>query len=370
MTAGSRHAGLDRLKAGTTLLVVLHHTAIVYGGSGGWYWRELPVSERWSSLGLTFFNAWNQAWFMGLFFLLAGYFTPAALQAKGAAGYLHDRFVRLGLPLLVYGFVIGPATIALARTARGQDFSDTLLGLWQRGVFEAGPLWFAWALLLFAVAAVAVSRFVPLAAPADAAWPGDRALWIAALGTAAGAFVLRLVWPVGTTVGALQLGYFASYTVLFVFGCRAAQARWLEAPPPERVRLWKRIGRIALPVLPAVALLAPAVPLFAGRPEGGWSLPAAVYALWEPLVAWGVIGALLLRATRPAPAGSWWPGLARRAFAVYVIHPPVVVAVTLGLRGWAAPPLLKFALAGALACALCHVLAAALLRVPGLRRVL
>ncbi len=36
-------------------------------------------------------------------------------------------------------------------------------------------------------------------------------------------------------------------------------------------------------------LLAPHVPALAGNPACGWSIPAAVYAFWEPLVAWGFI---------------------------------------------------------------------------------
>ncbi len=43
---------------------------------------------------------------------------------------MRDRLQRLGIPLLIYGFVIGPATIALAQTSRGKPFLDTLLRLW------------------------------------------------------------------------------------------------------------------------------------------------------------------------------------------------------------------------------------------------
>ena len=44
--------------------------------------------------------------------------------------------------------------------------------------------------------------------------------------------------------------------------------------------------------------------------------------------------------------------LARRAYAIYVIHPPVVVGVALAWRDVAAPALLKFAVTGTLACAM------------------
>ena len=61
MGAPGRHDGLDRLKAGVTLLVIFHHTAITYGGAGGWFYRELAQSDRPSSILLTFFCAINLA---------------------------------------------------------------------------------------------------------------------------------------------------------------------------------------------------------------------------------------------------------------------------------------------------------------------
>jgi hypothetical protein len=72
----------------------------------------------------------------------------------------------------------------------------------------------------------------------------------------------------------------------------------------------------------------------------------------------------------PAGLGPLGRQMARRAFAVFVVHPPVVVAVALAWRGVAAPGLLKFAVTGALSLLLCHALAGLLLRVRGLQRIL
>lgn len=368
-----RNAGIDALRVGTIFLVVLHHTAITYGAIGGWYYKEIPTDRSLSSMLLVFFCTFNQAWFMGLFFLLAGYYTPAALQAKGSRHYLRDRLQRLGLPLLIYGFVLGPATIALAQTAQGMPFADTLLRLWRQGEFEKGPLWFAWALLIFAVAAASWYALTQrLAGPnAGSAFPTNATLLAAALLTGVVAFGLRLQWPVGKEVWGLQLGYFASYIVLFVAGCLAASPRWLERLPAGQVRAWRLIAWIALPVLPVVALLGGRLFGIQGQPEGGWNVPALVYALWEPFVAWGVILALLQRCQQQfLELGRVGARLARRAFAIYVIHPPIVVAVTLAWRSVAAPALLKFALSGIAACMLCYFLAGLLLRAPGVRRVL
>jgi hypothetical protein len=58
----------------------------------------------------------NQAFFMGCFFLLAGFFTPGSYDRKGGRSFLADRLLRLGVPLLIYEFVLGPlATLPVYR---------------------------------------------------------------------------------------------------------------------------------------------------------------------------------------------------------------------------------------------------------------
>jgi fucose 4-O-acetylase-like acetyltransferase len=360
-----RHPGIDRLKAWVTLLVVFHHTAITYGGPGGWFWRERSSNGSPTAEAFSIFCAVNQAWFMGMFFLIAGAYVPGALQRKGSAGFLRDRVVRLGIPLMVFGWLLGPVTVALAQTPRGAAFTDTLLWAWRSGRFFPGPLWFATALL--AMSAVAALRHtLRPSALQSRPFPSNAVLLAAALGCGALAFALRLVWPVGTSVWGLQFGYFASYMILFAAGMAAAEQGWWLAVPPAAARTWRRVAWCTLPWL----LLAFA-PLPMGDPMGGVSPAAAVYAFWEPFVAWGIVLTLLVHAqARTAPLGRVGAALARRAFAIYVIHPPVLVAVALAGRELAWPALLKFALTGSLACALCYLLAGLLLRVPGVGRVL
>jgi peptidoglycan/LPS O-acetylase OafA/YrhL len=62
--AQTRNAGIDALRATLTLLVVFHHAAITYGASGSWFYTEIKPSGAPSSLLLTIFCAYNQAFFM------------------------------------------------------------------------------------------------------------------------------------------------------------------------------------------------------------------------------------------------------------------------------------------------------------------
>ena len=93
---------------------------------------------------------------MGLFFLIAGSLTPPAIARHGAAGFLRERVIRLGLPLAVFIVVLGPLTVALAQTAHGHPFFGTLDWLARHGVIIPGPMWFVEALLIFSAAYVAL----------------------------------------------------------------------------------------------------------------------------------------------------------------------------------------------------------------------
>jgi hypothetical protein len=132
-----------------TVLVVLHHTAIMFGGDGGWYLRHAASSQL-ATILLTLLCAVDQSFFMGAFFLLAGYFTPRSFDGKGLLRFGIDRLLRLGLPILVYGLLIGPLTLSLTAS---HDSGAGVLAEWghliMRPTFNIGPLWFAWALLIF-----------------------------------------------------------------------------------------------------------------------------------------------------------------------------------------------------------------------------
>ena len=73
---------VDYLRGALVALVILHHTAITYGGSGSFYYTE-TATDPLASLVLSLFTNFNQAWFLGCFFLISGYFSPASHAAFG-----------------------------------------------------------------------------------------------------------------------------------------------------------------------------------------------------------------------------------------------------------------------------------------------
>ncbi|MGA3161545.1 MAG: acyltransferase family protein [Terracidiphilus sp.] len=367
---------IDRLRSVMTVFVILHHTAITYGAIGGWFWHEIDPSGALSSQLLILFCTTNQAYFMGFFFLLAGYFTPASLERKGYARFIGDRFLRLGLPLLAFGLILGPLTAGMVNYAQGDGFWPAIFWLWRHKQFINGPLWFAQALLIFSLAycvwravfgsQLADSQRTPSRVPAGYWW------LLSALGTGAVALAIRQFVPTGENVIGLQLGYFATYIVLFGAGIAAWRYDWL------RQLTWKsaRTGIIALVIAWPTMLVGGAVASALNGPGksnfgGGFSWTAILYALWEPFVAWGLIALwLVVFHARMNQPSAFWAWLNRRAYAVYIIHPPVLVGVSLLLHGWVAPALVKWGVVGPLACIGCWLAADPLVRLPGVRRVI
>jgi peptidoglycan/LPS O-acetylase OafA/YrhL len=366
---------IDRLRSVMTVLVILHHTAITYGAMGGWFWHEVQPSRTPSSILLVLFCTINQAYFMGFFFLLAGYFTPASLERKGYARFIGDRFLRLGLPLLAFGLLLGPLTAAIVNFAQGEGFWSVFGWLWRHKQFINGPLWFAQALLIFSLAYCAWRAMAgaPLAQAERTLTPVPAYRWwlASALGVGAAALAIRQFVPVGQNVFGLQLAYFAGYIFLFAVGIAAWRHDWLRQLSWKNARPWIRTLGIAWSALPVGILIIRAV-TGNRNPDtsGGLSWASILYAFWEPFVAWGLIAAWLLvfRKHMNAPS-SFWNWLNRRAYAVYIIHPPVLVGIALLLHTWAAPALVKFAVVGTLACIVSWLVSDPLVRLPGVRRV-
>jgi peptidoglycan/LPS O-acetylase OafA/YrhL len=372
--AAPREFYIDRLRSVMTALVILHHTAITYGAIGGWFWYELKPSRAVSSQLLIEFCTINQAYFMGFFFLLAGYFTPGSLDRKGYGAFIRDRFLRLGIPLLAFIVLLGPLTAAIAHTADGGTFWGVFPYLWSHAIIIPGPLWFAEALLIFSLVYCAWralfdgsrSAAKDLSSPIPS-WP----YWLlTALLTGIAALAIRQFVPVGVNIASLQLGYFASYIFLFSAGIAAWRHNWIRQLSWKNASTPILVSLLVLPAMPIGVLISHAVDKHGANFGGGLSWHAILYALWEPFVAWGIITGLLLLFRRYLNQPSaLWEWLGRRAYAVYIIHPPVLVGVALLLHGWVAPALVKFAVVGALSCAATWLVADPLVRIPGVRRV-
>src|ERR1700761_5861460 len=189
---------LDHVKVLLTVLVILHHTFITYGGPGGWYYRQ-PTTNQAALIPMTMFVSTNQSFFMGLFFLLSAYFIEPSLKRKGTRVYLLDRLKRLGIPLVFYSLIFSPILnfmIYKFGDKQPGSFLQYLKGF--NDWIDFGVLWFVAALLLFTFVYMLWRSITQKAtAYTNLPVPNTSRIILFALTLGFISFLVRIVFPVG-----------------------------------------------------------------------------------------------------------------------------------------------------------------------------
>jgi len=364
---------VDNLRILLIILVILHHLAITYGGSGMWYYQESSPGMI-ESIVFGLFLAINQSFFMGFFFMISGYFTPGSYDRKGAWRFFKDRLLRLGIPLLFYIIFIDTVINYAAALSRG--FSGSFLeflGLHMEGytALGTGPLWFVESLLIFAAIYV-LWRLLSKSAYKVSRMPNNREIAVFALFLAIFTFIIRIWLPMGWNFELLnlQIPFFPQYIVLFIVGLIAYRGKWFSQIPVKTGKLWSRIAIVFAILLPIMFV--------SGAPDGdpsvffgGVSWQAFVYPLWEQFFAVSIIIALsVLFREKYNHQGRLAKELSASVYTVYILHAPILVFLALGLKDIAMNPLLKFVLVAPVAVFLCFLIGNYIRKLPLARRIL
>jgi glucan biosynthesis protein C len=371
---------IDNLRILLITLVMMVHLSITYGGVGSWHYKD-GRADVVSSILLTWHNAVVQAFSMGMFFLLAGYFTPSSYDRKGPRQFLKDRLLRLGIPMLCYDFVIGPLiAYPLIQTGAWQSagpYRDYLARYYTRFHIGTGPLWFVEALLIFAFCYAiwrALVRMTASSVESNARLPGS--LTIAAFAAALGAvsFIVRIWLPVGWAFGPLnlQFPFFPQYICMFIVGIAAYRRNWLTRIPDSMGRLWLLMAAVMIAIIfPALFVLGGATKGNITPFIGGLHWQCFGYALWEQVTGVATIIALLFLFRKHLNhQGNLAQAASASAYTAYIIHGPVIILVALAIRGITLQPLLKFVLAVLISAPLCFGLSNVIRRLPLANKIL
>lgn len=369
-SATTRMAFLDTLKVGLTALVIAHHAGQAYGPTGG----QWPIFSPERSQLLGPFFAVNASFFMGLFFLISGYFLPHAFDRKGAVTFLKDRFQRLGIPLLFWGLLVtGP--ILYFTQDQPRSFWQFVSYLYPGQIpFLFAHLWFVAHLLVYAVGYALWRQLTRRARLADAAQmplPTQRGLLTYALLLAVITAFVRTWYPIDRWVTLLvvpaEIAHLPQYLSLFVLGIMAYRGDWLRRLPTATGMTWLGVGLAAAAARYAYSL-------------GGWrwlsAFPAAidglVWSAWEAFICVGLsVGLLVLFRERfNGRPGGLLSTIGGAAYAAYIVHVAVVVGIQFGLDPVPLPPFTKFALVAVVGTLLSFGIGHALRQLPGAKKVL
>ena len=190
---------------------------VTYGGTGWWYYIETTPVDTFSIIFFTTLSSIGglfQAAFMGLFFLLGGYFTPKSYDRKGVRSFWKERLLRLGIPILLYVVIINPIMI----------YSLSALGIYPWSLPNSlldfltfwGPMWFLTVLILFTASytlwrQVTKVDSVQRRIPKEFSIPKYIYLLLFAIGLGFGTFLLRLVSPIDQSL--LGLPFLLSFCI-------------------------------------------------------------------------------------------------------------------------------------------------------------
>jgi surface polysaccharide O-acyltransferase-like enzyme len=376
----SRLDFVDNLRWVMIVLVVSMHAAVTYSHLGSWYFMEDPKPGTAVMVVFATYQVLLQSFFMGLLFLIAGYFVPGAFDRKGFQNFVRDRGTRLGFPSLLYMLLIHPVTVYWLL----RDFSDPSRPSLRRAYIPylssgrflsgSGPMWFALALLLFSVM-YAVVRLVSQRMPKnhpEASLPTHAQVILLATVIGLGAFLFRIVQPMGTSILNMQLCYFSQYIFLFIIGIVAWRRNWLLRIPYAFGRRWLALA-LSLGIPSWFALVAALVRTHSeSKLSGGLTWQSAVFSLWESFFCVGLcLGLIVVFREKFNRQGTITKWLSDNCFSVYVLHPPLLIGVTLAMRGLDAPKLIKFLCASLLGLAVTYLVSSLIVRrVPLLKRIL
>lgn len=192
-----RETYLDNLKVFLTVLVIFHHAGQAYGNGGGWAYT--PGNPEEFLPWIWHFFSVNAGFFMGLFFLISGYFVPASYDRQGGRTFVKKKLLRLGVPLLVFGAIFSAMT----------------------GTLEVAHMWFVENLLVFCLLYALVRKFCKPVSEDCKSRPTVPGLLILGLVIGIGSYFIRKASPQDNWIMfpiKIEPAHFLQYSVMFVVG--------------------------------------------------------------------------------------------------------------------------------------------------------
>jgi fucose 4-O-acetylase-like acetyltransferase len=384
-----RLAYIDNLRTVLIMGVLMGHLSVTYGLPADWYYKEGgETSPLVSALGLVLLVI-GLGFAMGLFFILAGYFTPPAYDRKGGVNFLLNRFKRLGIPLLFFEIAINPLVHYLV-DIHGGDCTGSLYDCQFQGTFWQylrdypplmeyslgdGPVWTLMALLIFSVfyALWHVVDKKPAEQKAVKPVPGNGVIALFALIIGLSTFLVRIWTKVLVFYEPLHLefAHFPQYIALFIAGAWAYRGDWLTLFTNHQVRLWRWVAFVCILVLPAMLVWFGALSgTVDERVTGGVNIFSLVYSLWEGFLCVSMVITILAWFRQSFNhQGRLAQVLSESTFAVYVLHPAIIVPFALLLSDIRLQLNFKFLVVSPVAIALCYFIVYVLRKVPYIKAV-
>jgi len=378
---GIRYLFLDNIKVLFTIIVIFWHTMVTYFEVGWWYYKESNPVDPFSDiffLLITSIGGVFQTSLLGLFFLLGGYFTPRSYDRKGVRSFWKERLIRLGIPLLLYIVVINPIMIYILSKLGILPWSTNpmLQGTFLDYYFSrflswedfinfisfGGPMWFLRLLLIFTVVYTFWRQITKLSSvqrkiPKELSIPRYPYLLILAIGLGCLTFLIRIVFPIDVRPLEIPWGQLIQYLMMFSIGVICIRYLWFEKMTKKHVKIWLITIIISLVVIYIDFFIAIAIEVDFVDFSGGANIHAFLFALVDNVICMGVIFVLIkVFYAKFNKQGPILRNLSTSAYHMYLLHPLILVTVSLGFASLRLYPYIKLAIVFPLAVIICYLL--------------
>jgi len=362
-----RFAFLDNIRSLVIFLVIAMHSAVTYSGFGFWYYVEGSPEKLliWEFVFFGFLQSFIQAWTMGILFFISAFLAAKSLARHGAKKFIKERLFRLGVPLLIYQFLISPLMSFLTPGSNPMENHPEISLLKQYAFYvislewlgSTGPLWFVQVLLFFCIVYAMVKKLSPGGVKLQNITKAN--VIIIVLLTGAIAFLIRLIFPVGTSFMNLQFSYFSSYIVMFILGIIAGENNLMENIANFKNIFWLKLSLIIGIPMWAFVMIFGGVLSGEMKINGGFYWQSFAYSFWESFTAIAFsLGLISFFRDKVNIENKFTALMRENAFGIYVFHAPILTAVSLGLRHWMLNPVPKFFIVMLLAFVICLLFSA------------
>ncbi|MFX1590078.1 MAG: acyltransferase family protein [Promethearchaeota archaeon] len=375
-----RYLFLDNIKVLFTILVIFWHTMVTYFEVGWWYYKESnpvdPFSEIFFLL-VTSIGGVFQTSLLGLFFLLGGYFTPKSYDRKGVRSFWKERLIRLGIPLFLYIVVINPIMIyILSKLGISPWSTDPMLtGTFLNYYFSrflswenfinfisfGGPMWFLRVLLIFTAVYTFWRQITKLDSiqrkiPKKFSIPRYSYLLLLAIGLGCLTFLVRIVFPIDVRPLEIPWGQLIQYLMMFSIGVICIRYLWFERITKKHVKIWLITIIISLVVIYIDFFIAIAKDVDLIDFTGGVNVHAFLFALVDNVICMGVVFVLIkVFYAKFNKQGPILRKLSTSAYHMYLLHPLILVVLSLGFASLSLYPIIKLAIVFPLTVLFCYL---------------
>lgn len=309
---GNRLFYLDNLKVWLTILVIFHHAAMPYSPYSEWVYKLNNPNDMmpW----IWHFHSVNASFFMGLYFLISGYFVPKSFDKQGAKIFVKKKLIRLGIPVLVVGIILSILT----------------------GQLEVAHLWFIESLLVFCLIYACVRKFCKPINENFNFLPNIINFSAISIILGFGSFFIRQVSPQDNWIWFLgfihiEPAHYLQYAIMFILGIIAYRLNWFE-----KMKNMTGLFALIIGILLAIGNYL--------RNGGAWNnFITNWFGIYESIlcifISFGLIW--LFR-----EFGNWntkfWNWCSSQSYGAYIVHLFLLLGIEFATDSISMSPLLKF----------------------------